>query len=117
MVAMKDPLRDGVKKAIELAKNEGKVEVRLVSADHLDTALAYAADAGIINKQILDENFGFERASQYCMNASEFEAAVGIKYVADEENNRLIPKPNNQQKFEQLMDTLVVLGRAKPLHK
>lgn len=117
MVAMKDPLRDGVKKAIELAKNEGKIEVRLVSADHLDTALAYAADAGIINKQILDENFGFERASQYAMNASEFEAAVGIKYVADEENNRLIPKPNNQQKFEQLMDTLVVLGRAKPLHK
>jgi P-type Ca2+ transporter type 2C len=61
MVAMKDPLRSGVKKAIELVKDEGKVNVRLVSADHLETALAYAADAGIVNKQILDENFGFER--------------------------------------------------------
>lgn len=59
LVAMKDPLRAGVRNAIEHVKKEGHIEVRLVSADHLQTALAYAADAGIVNKQILDENFGF----------------------------------------------------------
>lgn len=50
------------------------------------------------------------------MDAEAFEEAVGITYTTDDDNNR-IPRPRDFGKFQQLMDTLVVIGRAKPMHK
>lgn len=52
IVALRDPLREGVKQSIEFAK-KGGVTVRLISGDNIDTAKAYAVDCGILSKEKL----------------------------------------------------------------
>jgi Ca2+-transporting ATPase len=47
VVAMKDPLRDRVKDVIGYAR-KGRVNVRMISGDNLETAKAMAFDAGIL---------------------------------------------------------------------
>lgn len=54
LVALKDTIRTGVKEAIETAKKEGKIEIRLISSDHLETAKAYAVDCGIVVKECFE---------------------------------------------------------------
>lgn len=54
LIALKDPLRDGVRRTIDKAIQEGQVSVRLVSADHLETAKCYAVDSGILAKDGYD---------------------------------------------------------------
>jgi len=44
---MKDPLRDRAKSVIEYAQ-KGRVNVRMISGDDLETAKAMAFDAGIL---------------------------------------------------------------------
>jgi magnesium-transporting ATPase (P-type) len=114
LIALKDPLRDGVKRTIDKAIQEGQVTVRLVSADHLETAKCYAVDSGILAKDSYNE-FAQE-GNAYAMNADEFIEQVGIRQYQDERDQYVIG-PENQQRFQQLMDTLVVIGRAKPMHK
>lgn len=89
--------------------------MRLVSADHLETAKCYAVDSGILAKEGLEDAFGQE-SNVYAMNAEDFINEVGIRSYQDERDQYVVG-PENQQRFQQLMDTLVVIGRAKPLHK
>lgn len=80
LIALKDVLRNGVKNTIDTAIQKGGITVRLVSADHLETAKCYAVDSGILPKEGLEEGFGQE-TSHYAMNADDFILQVGkIKY-------------------------------------
>lgn len=54
IINLKDPLRDNVKEAVKLAQVDGKVSIRLVSSDHLETAKFMAVDAGICAKSVLE---------------------------------------------------------------
>ena len=90
------------------------MNVRLVSADHLETAKCYAVDAGILAKD--SYNDFAQEGNAYAMNADDFIEQVGIRQYQDERDQYVIG-PENQQRFQQLMDTLVVIGRAKPMHK
>jgi len=47
MVGIKDPLRDGIKDAVEKCYNAG-VRVRMVTGDNINTAIAIAKEAGIL---------------------------------------------------------------------
>jgi Ca2+ transporting ATPase len=47
MVGIKDPLRDGIKDAVQMCK-EGGVTVRMVTGDNKQTAIAIAKEAGIL---------------------------------------------------------------------
>lgn len=53
IIAMKDPLRNKVKSAIKFAKEQGQLEIRLVSGDHLETSKAVAIKAGILTSEDL----------------------------------------------------------------
>ena len=47
MVGIKDPLRDGIKRAVEICHGAG-VRVRMVTGDNKNTAIAIAKEAGIL---------------------------------------------------------------------
>lgn len=47
-VVLKDGLRPNAASAVEYARNEAQLSVRLVSNDHIDTAMAVARKAGIL---------------------------------------------------------------------
>ena len=44
---LKDPLRDGIRKAVETCHKAG-INVRMVTGDNIDTARAISLEAGII---------------------------------------------------------------------
>ena len=52
---MKDPLRDNVKNVVKYAA-KGRINVRMVSGDNLETASVMALDAGILKQ----EEFGIQ---------------------------------------------------------
>lgn len=47
MVGIKDPLRDGIRRAVEICHGAG-VKVRMVTGDNKNTAIAIAKEAGIL---------------------------------------------------------------------
>lgn len=49
MVGIKDPLRDGIREAVEKCYTAG-VKVRMVTGDNKNTAVAIAKEAGILAK-------------------------------------------------------------------
>jgi len=49
MVGIKDPLRDGIKQAVNSC-HEGGVLVRMVTGDNKATAIAIAKEAGILEE-------------------------------------------------------------------
>lgn len=54
LVGIMDPLRPGVKRAVETCQKAG-VTVRMVTGDNLTTAKAIAKDCGILTGQMIDE--------------------------------------------------------------
>jgi Ca2+-transporting ATPase len=50
-----DPLRPGIKDAVEQCKRSG-INIRMVTGDNLDTAIAISKEAGIISDSDLLEN-------------------------------------------------------------
>lgn len=69
--ALRDNVRPKVKSAVGYARDDGKMSIRLVSGDHIETATAVAKKAGIIKG---NEN---EEKPFTVMHADEFEAKVG----------------------------------------
>ena len=47
MVGIKDPLRDGIEEAVSKCRRAG-VTVRMITGDNLNTAVAIAKEAGIL---------------------------------------------------------------------
>lgn len=66
--AMKDTLRPEVKKAIKLAK-AGNIQVRLISGDHIETAINFALQAKIITPD--------EVSQGVCLSGEEFRIKAG----------------------------------------
>lgn len=67
LVSLKDPLRDNVKNVVKYAA-KGRINVRMVSGDNLDTASVMALDAGILKQ----EEFGIQtevEQQKYIMEA------------------------------------------------
>jgi len=116
MVMLCDELRCGVKVAIEKAQNDGGVNVILVSGDNLETAKHIAIDSGIIHADSLAK-FKTGESSEIAMTAEELIKVVGMKEETNYEGSTIRRLPNDQQKFEELIQTLKVIGRAQPVHK
>lgn len=49
IIGIKDPLRDEIPSAVEICHNAG-VTVRMVTGDNIQTAIAIAKEAGILDK-------------------------------------------------------------------
>jgi magnesium-transporting ATPase (P-type) len=53
---LKDPLRPGVIDSIKYARDEAKLNVRLISGDHVENAKAVAIKSGILRDKEQLEN-------------------------------------------------------------
>lgn len=115
LIALEDPLRERVQKVVKYAK-KGNINVRLISGDHVETVKAVAQDAGILDSDVM-QNLALEDEHKWVMEAKHFSDLVGeIEETEDDEGNR-IQRLSNQEKFNELAETLKVIGRANPEHK
>lgn len=116
MVGMKDPLRDRVGQVVQYAV-KGRMNIRMISGDNLDTAKAIACDAGILTPQEFNTEATIETQRLYAMDANDFREQVGPIEKSEDEDGRPTYRLGNQQAFNQIMETLKVLGRATPEDK
>lgn len=72
MVGIADPLRKGIREAVNTCKEAG-VTVRMVTGDNLDTAIAISKDAGII-----DHDFNPKDNAYTVMEGKRFREKVNI---------------------------------------
>jgi magnesium-transporting ATPase (P-type) len=78
-VAMKDPLRDQVKKAMRRAKR-AQLNVRIVTNNSLETSVAQAIDCGLLPKDYM--SMDNKTTLGYAMEAAELrDACGGLKQV------------------------------------
>merc|ERR1711871_667282 len=104
MVGIEDPLRDAVPEAIRKCNVAG-VDVRMVTGDNIDTAVAISKQAGILRPgKDLDENGNVINNS--AMTGPEFRSRVL------DENGKI-----NQPEFDKVWPTLRVLARSSPTDK
>lgn len=50
LVALKDPVRPDVKGTVQMAES-GKIDVRIITGENLDTAISIAVESGMISKE------------------------------------------------------------------
>lgn len=118
LVALRDPLRMNIKDVIKTAESSG-INLRLISGDHLLTSKAVARDCGILTKHEFDST-----DDNVAMDASHFRSLVGdvvkshrdVEDGQDEERTYSLSEPG-QQKFNRIIGSLKVIGRAEPEDK
>ena len=113
---MKDPLRDRVKQVISYAA-KGQINVRMISGDNLNTAKAIAFDAGILGKDEYNLYAPLDEQRKYAMDASDFREECGPIERGETEDGKATYTLRGQQRFNQIMETLKVLGRSTPEDK
>jgi Ca2+ transporting ATPase len=104
-----DPLRPGIREAVLQCQKSG-INVRMVTGDNIDTAIAISKEAGIISADV-DGTKGYT-----CMNGKEFREAIGglsSKIVDGKE----IDCVANQEIFDKITAELRVLARSSPEDK
>jgi Ca2+ transporting ATPase len=102
---IQDPLRPEIIHSMAMCAQAG-INVRMVTGDNIDTAIAIAKKANI-----LPEAATFGNA---CMEGKDFRAAVGG--LVDELNERgeKIQRLENMDTFEKIQSELRVLARSSP---
>jgi len=104
-----DPLRPGIKEAVEQCHKSG-INVRMVTGDNIDTAIAISKEAGIIPYNV-DATKGYT-----CMNGKEFRTQIGglSNKIVD---GKQIDCVANQDVFDKITEQLRVLARSSPEDK
>jgi len=116
LVALQDPLRPNLKDSLGYAPMSG-IDLRMISGDHLETSKAVAVDAGVMT--LAEYN---KPGTDHAMDARQFADAVG-EVVIEEEQGEEGEEPittyrlQNQDEFNRIIQTLKVIGRARPEDK
>lgn len=112
IAGIEDPLREGVKEAVQTCQKAG-ITVRMVTGDDLDYARVVGIKAGILREDEVDFS-NKERYRPYaCMLGSDFENIVGG--MQETEDGKL--HVGNPQKFADIVKDLKVLARSQPEQK
>ena len=107
LVGIEDPLRDSVQPAIARCNHAG-VDVRMVTGDNIDTAVAIAKQCGILRAGIDVDKEGNLISDRTAMTGSEFR-----KQVVDTS----APSGLNRAVFDEIWPYLRVLARSSPTDK
>lgn len=122
---LKDPLRDGIRVAVEKCNRAG-INVRMVTGDNIDTARAISVEAGILTEADLADT---ENQEYKCMEGAAFREAVGGKVevkretievkgeddkVEYKEVNNVICTIENMHVFRKVDQHLKVMARSQP---
>jgi P-type Ca2+ transporter type 2B len=114
VIGIEDPLRPEVAPAIQACFTAG-IDVRMVTGDNLDTAIAIAAAAGILQAHHFEKDetslSGLRPKPKVAMEGKVFRASV---YIEDKETGK---KEFNQSAFDEIWPYLRVLARAAPQDK
>eukprot|EP00900_Chrysochromulina_parva_P018832 jgi/Chrpa1/26950/Chrysochromulina_OHIO_Genome00026675-RA len=114
IIGIEDPLRPEVAPAIKACYTAG-IDVRMVTGDNLDTAIAIAKDAGILNDSHFEKDAttlsGFRTKPKVAMEGKVFRTTV---YIEDKETGK---KEFDQDAFDEIWPYLRVLARAAPQDK
>jgi Ca2+ transporting ATPase len=117
IVGIEDPLRDGVKEAVQICQKAG-ITVRMVTGDNIDYAKSIAVQSGIIRQEELDPTHpDFKKYS--CMLGVDFAKEVGglTKEIDPDDPEKSKDKVVNPDKFAEISKDLRVLARSQPEHK
>jgi len=114
VIGIEDPLRPEVAPAIQACFTAG-IDVRMVTGDNLDTAIAIAAAAGILQAHHFEKDetslSGLRPKPKVAMEGKVFRASV---YIEDKETGK---KEFNKSAFDEIWPYLRVLARAAPQDK
>ena len=114
IVAIEDPLRAEVPPAIQQAYRAG-IDVRMVTGDNLDTAIAIASQCGILRAEHFDGNFQDPSTrtikKDRAMEGKEFRSRVHADRNGDGQETFL------QDEFDKIWPRLRVLARSSPEDK
>lgn len=110
---MKDPVRQGVAKAVSYARDKANIGIKLVSGDHKLTAQKVAIQQGIFRPN--------EDVSPFSvMSGEEFRKALTIGAqitVYDPQTNVADQIRVKENTFEEILSNIKVLSRALPSDK
>jgi Ca2+ transporting ATPase len=109
IVGIQDPLREGIPEAIGRCKRAG-VTVRMVTGDHINTAKAIAINAGILNRNEINQKYA-------CMDGKTFREEVGGLEEGRDNKGKAYEKVKNEDKFNEIIGQLRVLARSSPQDK
>jgi len=117
IVGIEDPLRDGVKNAVNICQTAG-ITVRMVTGDNIDYAKSIAIQSGIITREEMDPK-AIEYREYGCMLGIDFWKEVGgiVKVPDPEDEEKTKDKVGNPEKFARIARDLKVLARSQPEHK
>lgn len=103
---LKDPLRDRVISCVQFAREDARLQVRMVSGDHLDTATQVAIKAGILKADEIQKKYSV-------MHAKDFREQVGgvVSSYEGEDNIEKLDVEHPSE-FRQIIQNLKVLARA-----
>jgi len=96
-VGLKDPLREGVRPAVNVLHGAG-ITIRMVTGDTRETAIAIAKDCGILPKDITD-------VTKVAMTGTEFSTLVGgLKYRCPKCDEKAEAEPDKIVKIDMEID-------------
>ncbi|BFU23149.1 plasma membrane calcium ion-transporting ATPase, putative [Entamoeba histolytica] len=111
IVGISDPVRLEVPHAIDSCKNAG-ISVRMVTGDHVKTALAIAKECGIVGEcQIIDKNYNCSGNVDIAMMGKDF------SLLSDEDVDRILPRLKilarcSPQDKQRLVERLLISGEV-----
>jgi len=111
IMGIEDPLRPEVPGAIEKCYNAG-IDVRMVTGDNLETAVAIAKDCGILR----DEHFSINEAGGP-PQLKKYRAIEGKEFRTHVHQTVNGEQVFNQDKFDEIWPYLRVLARSSPEDK
>ncbi len=109
---LQDPLRPGIREAVEQCRVSG-INVRMVTGDNIDTAIAISKEAGIIRDDFQNNEEGY-----VCMTGKQFREAIG-GLVTRMNVEKKVEEDfiANQDVFDRITKQLKVLARSSPEDK
>ena len=120
IVGIEDPLRDEVPPAIDRCFAAG-IDVRMVTGDNLDTAIAIASRCGILREEHFDSDptsLTGKVPKQYrAMEGKVFRKMVYRPPTADEKLEGKFEPVFDQAKFDEIWPFLRVMARSSPEDK
>ena len=106
--ALVDPLRDGIAKSVNRCHRSG-INVRMVTGDNIDTAIAISKEAAIITDSDLADN----EDGYVCMTGERFRDMIGGEVILNDDGSaQAIIK--NTRAFRNITKKLKVLARSLP---
>ncbi len=107
-VAIRDPLREDVKEAIDQCRRAG-IEVKMITGDNVETARAIAFDIGLVT----DRAAAIDTEGAVILTSPRFNQ-LHEQYQASKQNG---PDSPEMRRLQDQLANLRVLARARPLDK